>query len=284
MNRIDSKFKLLKRKGKKAFIAFLTAGDPNLKTTEELVLALEHSGADIVELGVPFSDPLADGPTIQAASGRALAQGVNLPKIFDLVRRIRRQSDIPIAVMTYFNPVFHYGLQRFVHDAKACGIDGVIVPDLPPEEAGDLIKLCRKSDLSTVFFLAPTTTLKRAQSIVKASTGFVYYVSVTGVTGARNQSFGAAAKNRGLAQDSAGASQKFEIEKHIRQIKKFSKLPICVGFGVSTPEQVKDISRFADGVIVGSAIINEITRNSGQHDLVKHVSAFVKKMSEPLKR
>jgi len=263
MSRIDSKFKLLKHKGRKAFIAFLTAGDPNLKITEELVLALEHSGADIIELGVPFSDPLADGPTIQAASQRALAQGINLPKIFECVRRLRQQSDLPIALMTYFNPVFHYGLQRFVTDAKACGVDGVIVPDLPPEEAGDLIKLCREQDVSTVFFLAPTTTLKRARSIVNVSTGFVYYVSVTGVTGARNQ-------------------QKFEIEKHVRQIKKFSKHPICVGFGVSTPEQVKDISRFADGVIVGSAIINEITRNFGQRDLVKHVSAFVKRLNRPL--
>lgn len=263
MSRIDSKLALLRKKGKKAFIAFLTAGDPDLKTTQELVPALEHAGADIIELGVPFSDPLADGPTIQAASLRALNHGVNLPRIFDLVAGVRKSSDVPIALMTYYNPVFHYGEERFVRDLKACGADGVIIPDLPPEEAENLTALCRRADVSTVFFLAPTTTLARARRVLKASTGFVYYVSVTGVTGARNL-------------------QKFDIEKHIRQIRKISDQPVCVGFGVSTAEQVRDLSRFSDGVIVGSAIINEIQRHKGQASLVKHVAGFVKKLSQPL--
>ncbi|MCK5178257.1 MAG: tryptophan synthase subunit alpha, partial [Candidatus Omnitrophica bacterium] len=187
MNRIEKTFKELKRKKKKAFIPFITAGDPNLKTTEELVLSFEGAGADIVELGVPFSDPLADGPTIQASSQRALKKGVNLTKILKTVAQIRRKSQIPIALMTYYNPVFYYGEDKFIRDAKASGVDGIIIPDLPPEEAKTLIKAARKRDISTVFFLAPTTTSRRMKQIVQASTGFIYYVSMTGVTGADKQ-------------------------------------------------------------------------------------------------
>ncbi len=229
MNQIDLKFAELKRKKKKAFIPFITAGDPNLKTTEELVLGFERAGADIVELGVPFSDPLADGATIQASSQRALKKGVNLEKILAVVSRIRQESRIPIALMTYYNPVFHYGEDRFVRDARKCGVDGLIVPDLPPEEAKELIKAAKKRDLSTVFFLAPTTTQQRMKKIVKASTGFVYYVSVAGVTGAR----------QGFSKENAAK---------IRVAKKLTQKPICVGFGVSTPSQVKSVAEVADGV------------------------------------
>lgn len=261
MNRIDQKFKELNKRKKKAFIAFITAGDPSLAVTEQLVLALEKAGADIVELGVPFSDPLADGPTIQASSQRALQKGVSLNKILNLVASIRRKSKIPIALMTYYNPVFHFGEREFINKAKQAGVDGIIVPDLPAEEAGGLIKLAKKSDIATIFFIAPTTTTKRIKQIVKKSTGFIYYVSLTGVTGARRE----------LPK---------EIVSHVRLVKRLTRTPVCVGFGVSTPVQVKAISRFADGVIVGSAIVNEIAKNSGKKNLVSRVVRFVAQLTE----
>jgi len=263
MNRIDQKFKELSRKKKKAFIAFVTAGDPNLKTTEELVLAFEQAGTDIVELGVPFSDPLADGPTIQASSQRALKKGVNLEKILKTVSRIRQKSQVPIVLMTYYNPVFHYGEDKFMRDAKKCGVDGFIIPDLPPEEAKGLIRSAKARDLSTIFFLAPTTTSQRMKRVVKASTGFVYYVSMTGVTGA----------SKGFSKENAAK---------IRSAKRFTKKPICVGFGVSTPSQVKSVAKIADGVIVGSAIVKQIDRNKGKKNLVKNVSRLVWTLAQSL--
>jgi tryptophan synthase alpha chain len=263
MNRIEAKFKELKKKKKKAFIAFITAGDPNLKITEELVIAFERSGVDIIEIGVPFSDPLADGPTIQASSQRALKEGVNLVKILNAVNRIRKRSQIPIALMTYYNPIFHYGEDKFIINAKTSGVDGIIVPDLPPEEAGDLIALARKRALSTIFFLSSTTTLQRMRSIIKASTGFIYYVSLTGVTGARKE-----------------LSRSFI--KHVRLAKRLTNKPLCVGFGISTEAQVKSVARIADGVIVGSAIINEIVKNTGKKQLVQNVTRFVQRLSHGL--
>ncbi|HBR13930.1 MAG TPA: tryptophan synthase subunit alpha [Candidatus Omnitrophica bacterium] len=260
MNRIDKKFKELKERKKKAFIAFITAGDPNLKVTEQLVLAFEASGVDIVELGVPFSDPLADGPVIQASSQRALKQEVNLRKILDCVKRIRGKSQIPLALMTYYNPVFHYGEDQFVADAREAGVDGVIIPDLPPEESKNLIKGAKAQDLSTVFFISPTTTPERMKRVVNLSTGFIYYVSLTGVTGARNQ----------LSPS---------ITRQVEAARKLTDKPICVGFGVSSAEQVSSVSKSADGVIVGSAIINAIVRNTGKRDLVKNVSRFVARLA-----
>ena len=181
MNRISAKFKELKKRRKKALIAFITAGDPSLSATEKLVFAFERCGVDIVELGVPFSDPIADGPTIQASSQRALTKGTNLKGILNCVKRIRKASQIPIALMTYYNPVFHLGEKNFVRLARQSGVDGVMIPDLPPEEARTLIKEARKNNLATVFFVAPTTTKERVKNIVSASTGFIYYVSLTGV-------------------------------------------------------------------------------------------------------
>ncbi len=263
MNRIDQKFKELRDRKKKAFIAFITAGDPNLKTTEELVLAFEGAGVDIIELGVPFSDPLADGPTIQASSQRALKNHVNIDDILNLVRRIRYQSSIPIALMTYYNPVFHYGEKRLTQKAKTCGVDGLIVPDLPLEEAQGWIRLARQNHLATILFLAPTTKPLRMRRIVNAATGFVYYVSLTGVTGARRQ----------LSNT---------IEECVFLAKRLTNKPICVGFGVSTPPQIKAVSRFADGVIIGSAIVNAIAQNQGKKQLVKKVTRFVRGLSKNL--
>ncbi len=259
-NRIDLKFQEIRKNKKKDFISFITAGDPNLKTTEKLVLALEKSGVDIIELGVPFSDPLADGPTIQASSERALKNGVNLDQILDMVERIRNVSKIPIALMTYYNPVFHYGEDLFIMKANWVGVDGVIIPDLPPEEARGFIQSAKNANLSTIFFLSPTTIQERLERIVQASTGFIYYVSLTGVTGARQDILNFAIQ---------------EIREQVRLAKRMTDKPICVGFGISNAAQVKSISKIADGVIVGSAIVNEIHKNAGKKDLVKNVARFV---------
>ena len=263
MSRIDKKFKELKEKRKKAFIVYITAGDPSLSRTEEITLALDRAGVDIIELGVPFSDPLADGPTIQQASQRSLKHGTNIGSIIKLIRSIRTRSEIPLALMSYYNPIYRYGLQRFIKDTKAAGVDGVIVPDLPPEEGGELIKSADRFDYSCIFLLAPTSTQERIMLVAKKSRGFIYYVSLTGVTGARNK----------LPK---------EIVSDVRKIKRISKKPVCVGFGVSRPRQVKKISRVADGVIVGSAVIKIIERNIGKRDLVKKVSSFVSRLVKAL--
>ncbi len=261
MNRIEEKFCRLRKEKKKAFIAFITAGDPDLKTTERLVPAFEEAGADIVELGVPFSDPMADGPTIQAASQRALKRRVDLEKIFRLVKRIRRRSSIPIALMSYANPVMHFGEKRFIRECARHGVDGCIIPDMPPEEASPLIRAARRKDIATIFFLSPTTRMERFPAVIEASRGFIYYVSLTGVTGARKTLSG-------------------EVMSNVRKAKSMTDLPVCVGFGVSTPGQVKSIAREADGVIVGSAIIKEIVKHRSREDMVRRVAGFVKRMSK----
>lgn len=260
MNRIDQTFQKLRATRRKAFIAFITAGDPNLSATEKLVPAFEKAGVDIIELGVPFSDPMADGPTIQASSQRALKKNVNLPKILLSVKRIRKVSQVPICLMTYFNPVFHYGEEKFVRDCVKAGVDGLIVPDLPPEEAKKLIRASRQHGLATIFFLSPTTRTGRIAKIAKASAGFIYYVSLTGVTGARAQ-----------------VPQSYRDQ--VKRARKYTKTPICVGFGISTPAQVKKISKTADGVIVGSAIVNEINRYAGKKNLVPKVAKFVRRLT-----
>lgn len=264
MNRINQKFKALRQAKKKAFIAFITAGDPDLETTEELVLALERAGADIIELGVPFSDPLADGPTIQAASYRSLQKGTTLKKILAVVKRIRQRSQVPLALMTYYNPVLRFGEKAFVAQAKAAGVDGVIIPDLPLEEAGNLRRFALEADFSTVFFVAPTTTSDRLKPVVQAATGFIYYVSVAGVTGARK-------------------AIPAEISAKIRQVKTLTDKPVCVGFGVSTPDQARMMARVADGVIVGSAIVNEVHKNANAKDLVARVEALVTALVKAVK-
>ncbi len=263
-NRIDQTFENLKKRNKKALIAYITAGDPNLPTTEQLVYALEKSGVDIIELGIPFSDPLADGTTIQEASKRALLKGTTLAKIFDLVRSVRCHSQVPLCFMSYYNPIFHYGEAKFIAKCKEVGIDGLIIPDLPPEEAGSLRTLAFKVGISTVFFVAPTTVDERIKSNALASTGFIYYVALTGVTG------NAQAKSS-------------DVIRHIRHAKQFTSKPICAGFGISTPSQVKEIARAADGVIVGSAIIKVIQQHAGKSDLVQAVSRFAASLAEGLK-
>ncbi|MHB8882781.1 MAG: tryptophan synthase subunit alpha [Thermodesulfovibrionales bacterium] len=236
--RISRKFSELAKKGGKAFIPYIMTGHPTLSRTRELVRILEESGADIIELGVPFSDPLADGPTIQQAALTALGQGVTLAGVIEFVRDLRKTTQIPLILMTYYNPVFKYGEERFVQDATAAGVDGVIIPDLPPDEAATLIKQGRRHGLDTIFLLAPTSNEKRIGLVTKAATGFLYYVSITGITGSN------------LTMDAG-------IGSRIAQIKENCSIPVAVGFGISSPEEAAAVARFADGVIVGSAVVKK---------------------------
>ncbi len=256
MSRIRETFKELKRKREKAFIAFLTAGDPNLKATGALVIELEKRGVDIIELGVPFSDPLADGPTIQAASERALKNKVSLKDILGLVKTLRKKVKIPLVLLTYYNPIHRYGLERFAKDAAKAGVDGVIVPDLPPEEGTELKTYMGKVDLDIIFLVAPTSSSERIKLVARNSTGFIYYVSLTGVTGARDE----------LTES---------IKPTLRKIHRFTKKPIAVGFGISSPRQVKETVPFAEGVIVGSAIVKVVEENLNHKNLTGKVGNFV---------
>ncbi|MFH1563030.1 MAG: tryptophan synthase subunit alpha [Nitrospirota bacterium] len=259
-NRIDLKFKELLAKGQKALITFITAGDPNLELTYELVLEMERSGADIIELGVPFSDPLADGPVIQAASERALKNGTTLTKVLDLVKTLRNTTQVPIALLSYYNPIYKYGVAQFVKDAGDVGVDGVIIPDLPPEEAGELKHESESKNMATIFLLAPTSTPARIRLISHASTGFIYYVSLTGITGMR-------------------AGLEGTLEDSLRQIRLITNKPIAVGFGISTKEQVHKVTSIADAAIVGSAIVNLIGKHGKDPQLVEIIGDFVATLS-----
>lgn len=244
MNRIDVRFRRLRARKEKALIAYLTVGFPTLRALPALVRACEEAGVDVLELGIPFSDPLADGPTIQAASQRALEQGVTPAQVLAQVKKLRRSGTrLPLALMTYFNPVLHYGVERFCRDAAASGADGVIVPDLPPEEAGELRVSARRAGLDTIFLASPVSTPARLKRIAQASTGFIYFVSLTGVTGKRD-------------------AMVYHWLAPLRQLRKMTRLPICLGFGISKALHVQRAVKYADGVIVGSALL-EVVRRSG---------------------
>ncbi|MDD5449547.1 MAG: tryptophan synthase subunit alpha [Candidatus Omnitrophica bacterium] len=263
MNRIDKKFRKLKADRKKACIVYITAGYPDLHKTKRLIPALERAGADIVELGIPFSDPLADGPTIQAASQEALKNNVNLPKIFKMVKMARRVTDIPIVFMTYYNPVLKYGQKQFLRDCVKSGVDGLIIPDLPMEESRDLKPAARKSKIALIFLAAPTSTRERLKNISRDSRGFIYYVSLTGVTGARQK-------------------LPMEVASKVKLIKSMTRKPVCVGFGVSSPQQAEQIANVADGVIIGSAVIKVIERNLNKGGLTDKVGKFVKQLADAI--
>lgn len=252
MSRIKDTFRRLGKSGETALIPYIMAGDPSLEATKKYVSDLETSGADIIELGVPFSDPLADGPTIQRAAERSLQKGTTLRKVIQLVKEIRKSSEIPVILMTYYNPVFKYGIEEFIAHSVHAGVDGVIIPDLIPDEAGDFIALSRKHGLDTVFLLAPTSTQERIDRISKASTGFIYYVSITGITGS-SLSMGQAMKNT------------------LASIKKTSKKPVAVGFGISNPEEASSVAKLADGVIIGSAIVKLIAQKKSIKQFVKNI-------------
>ncbi len=260
MSRIANKFRELEAKGKKALIVFITAGYPDLATTGKLVLELEKSGADMIELGVPFSDPMADGPIIQDASFAALKKKVNPARILDLVKGLRKKTEIPILLMTYYNPVFRFGELEFARKASQAGVDGLIVPDLPPEEAKGLIRACRKHRIDTVFFITPTTSAERARMIAGVSRGFIYYISLTGVTGPRRE------------------LNIRELRNNIARIRKITDKPVCVGFGISDAAQVAQVQRIASGAIVGSAVVRRIKESAGKSGLIKKVGAFVRSL------
>jgi len=259
MNRIEKKFLDLKKARKKALIVFLTAGDPSLAKNEALIRAMENEGADLIEIGVPFSDPLADGPVIQASSQRSLERGTTLEKILRMVKRVRQRSTVPLALMSYYNPILHYGLAKFAKDAKRAGVDGAIIPDLPPDEGRQTAAIFAKAGLDLVYLLAPTSTPKRQKMISNASRGFVYFVSVTGVTGA----------DRAISQ---------VVLKQVAALRRRTKRAVCVGFGVSTPRQAKQVARVADGVIVGSYLVKALA----EHPSLS-AAHFAKKFIRPLR-
>lgn len=262
MSRIKNTFNRLKKKNEAALIPYIMAGDPDLATTKTLILDMEKAGADIIELGAPFSDPLADGPTIQKAAIRSLKNNTSIDDVLKLVADVRTVSRVPLILMTYYNLIFHYGEERFVHDAAAAGLDGIILPDLPPEEAGTLAPLAKKDGLDMIFLLAPTSTDERIKLVSRLSQGFVYYVSLTGVTGART----------GLQQS---------IQESLQRIKAMTDKPVAVGFGISTPDQAAQVAHWgADGVIVGSALVKVVEENAGSPDLVEKAAAFVKALKQ----
>jgi tryptophan synthase alpha chain len=253
--RIAAKFRELQERGESALIPYIVAGDPDLDTTRRLVLELEARGADLIELGVPFSDPMADGPANQRAAARGLAAGATLPAILSMVAELRKVTQIPLILFGYFNPILHYGCARLCADAARAGIDGLLVVDLPPEEAEELAKPARTAGIDIIYLLAPTTPLARSRVIAHSASGFLYYVSVTGVTGARTQ----------IATD---------LESNVHDLRSVTSLPIGVGFGISTPAQAQEVARFADAVVVGSAISQLIENNAGSERLVAIVGEF----------
>ncbi len=261
MNRIDRCFLELRSRGEKALVCFLTCGDPDIDTTARLTKGIVEAGADIVELGVPFSDPLADGPSIQASSYRALQAGATVARVFDCVREIRRDCEAPIVLMTYYNPVQKYGLERFAADAASAGADGVIMTDLPPEEAGDWKLAADDAGLATIMLVAPTSTKDRIERAAKMASGLIYCVSRTGVTGARSE-------------------VPAELRELIASIRTASDLPVVVGFGISEPEHVRQVTSFADGAVVGSALVNVIATHTTSGDIVERAKSFVASMKE----
>jgi tryptophan synthase alpha chain len=264
MGRIEATFARLKKQGEKALIPFITAGDPDLSTTESLIHVLVEAGADLIELGVPFSDPMADGPTIQAASERALAAGTTLPAILEMVRRVRTHTNTPIVLMGYYNPIFHYGPERFATDAAAAGIDGLLLVDLPPEEKPEINDYLKAAGIRLITLLAPTTPPERRARLAAEGEGFLYYVSMTGVTGVQQV-------------DATG------IEEEVRGLKSQSPVPVAVGFGISSPADAAAVGRFADAVVVGSALVKVIAAYGKSPDLAAQVERFVRSLKEGVK-
>ena len=264
MNRIVEKFDRLREKKEKAFIPFITLGYPDLSCTENLVLELEKRGADLIELGIPFSDPLADGSIIQRASHEALRNGVTLKGAIKLVEQLRKKTQIPLVFMGYYNPILKMGEKRFANRAHQAGVDGVIVADLPPEEAVSLSQSARESGLALIFLLTPVSPDRRIKLISLKSQGFIYCVSYTGITG-------------------EGKGKEKKLRSLLEKIRTFSPTPVAVGFGISSPREAEAISHFADGVIVGSAIIRKIMENKNQKDMVNKVGEFALSLCESIK-
>ncbi len=264
MNRIVERFEQLKRTGQKGFVVYIGAGDPNLEATRQLALAFDQAGVDVLELGVPFSDPLADGLVNQLAAQRGLESGTTPPKLLATVTAIRRESQIPIVLYIYFNLIHKVGLERFIAEAAQAGVDGLLVLDLPPEEADNYEALMAEAGLCNIYLVAPTTPKERIEFIVKRGAGFIYYVSREGVTGMQTK-----------IADTIGAMT--------AKIRAHTSLPIAIGFGVSTPEQAKAVARFGDAVVVGSAVVNQIAEHGKSPTLVARVGEFVKSLAAAVK-
>ena len=264
MSRLDTTFARLRAQGERALVVYFTAGDPSLEATGRLVVDAERRGADVFELGVPFSDPLADGPVIQRAGQRALAGGTSLLRVLELVKTLRTDVRAPIVLLTYYNPVLAFGLPAFTETAAKVGVDGVIVVDLPHEEAAPLATLAEPAGLDLVHMVAPTSTRERLRTIARASRGFVYLVSLTGVTGERTA----------LADG---------LVPQVRALRAVTTKPICVGFGISRPDQVAEVGRLADGVAVGSAIVRVVEEHAASSSLVGAVGDFIAQLKAPLR-
>lgn len=264
MNRIVERFAKLKRENKKAFVVYIGAGDPNLEATRQLTVAFDTAGVDVVELGVPFSDPLADGLVNQLAAQRGLESGTTPPKVLETVASIRRESQVPIVFYIYFNLIHKVGMENFIADCARAGVDGLLVLDLPPEESDTYEALMAKHGLCQIYLIAPTTPEDRMEKIVKRGAGFIYYISREGVTG---------------MQDKIASNLAAQVAK----IRAHTKLPIAVGFGISNPEQAKAVAREGDGCVVGSAIVNQIAQFGKSPELVPRLSAFVKSLADAVK-
>ncbi|HEX2269173.1 MAG TPA: tryptophan synthase subunit alpha [Pyrinomonadaceae bacterium] len=260
MGRIEDAFDGLKQQAKKGFIPYITAGDPDLATTEQILIQLAQAGATVIELGVPFSDPMADGLVIQRASERALKNSFSLQDLLDMTARARKQIDTPIILFSYFNPLLQFGLKNLARAAKDAGIDGVLVTDLTPEESGEFEVELRAHDLDVIFLVAPTSTDERLKLVAAHASGFVYAVSRAGVTGTRE-------------------TVSVEAEKLVQRMREFTSLPIAVGFGISNVEQVRDVQRYADAVVVGSAIVAEMERQSGAPDIAQKIGDFARALN-----
>jgi tryptophan synthase alpha chain len=253
MSRIEKRFAELRSRGERAFVPFVTAGDPDLATSEALVLGLAAAGADVIEIGVPFSDPIADGPTIQRATERALLKGTTLRRVLELARRVRAKTEVPLVLMGSANPFYAMGPRGFAQAAAEAGVDGVIVPDLPPEEGAELYGALADASVDGILLAAPTTTPARLALLGERTRGFLYFVSLTGITGAR-------------------ASLAADLEENVRRAKAVCTLPVCVGFGISTPEQARAVGAYADGIVVGSAVVNLVERAKTPDEAVDTVA------------
>ena len=255
--RIQAKFQQLQKTGRKAFIPYITIGDPSLDSTFELVLSLEQAGADIIELGVPFSDPLADGPVIQRASERSLKRGFRLKNALELVQRLRMKTEVPLLLFSYYNPLFAYGFEAVTKHAAESGVDGFLITDISVEEATVPVEIMRRAGLDSIFLAAPTSTNDRLQRISLCTSGFIYAISRTGVTGMQS-------------------SLSSEVAPLLQRIRAYSRLPVAVGFGISRPEQVREVEELADGVVVGSAIVRCIEETTGNPRLPEIVGNFAR--------
>jgi len=263
-SKLDRTFAQLKKRGEKALITYVMAGDPSLQETEQLVVELEQAGADIIELGVPFSDPIADGPVIQQAAERALRSGTTLRAILSMITGLRTRTQIPLVLMAYYNSIHAFGPERFCQEAAQAGVDGLIMPDMPPDEAGPLKGPAAAAGLPLIFLLAPTSTAERRAFVARQSQGFVYYVSLTGITGAKLLNIA-------------------DVGKNVEKIRKVTRVPVAVGFGVATPEDAANVAAIADGVIVGSAIVKQIAAYREKPEMVKHVAEFVRSLKTAMR-